>query len=496
MAAKQTRKASTAKPTARTKRTVERVLARIGPQEGPQEAFLSSSADIVLYGGQAGGGKSWGILLEGLRHAPTNRRFSAVYFRRNTTQIRNPGGLWDESVELYTRAGGVPIESSLLWKWPKGGKIKFAHLEHEKTVHDWQGSQIPLICFDELTHFTRKQFFYMLSRNRGMSGVDGYIRATCNPDADSWVAEFIAWWIDPETGFSIPERSGVIRWFIVLNDAVIWAASREELVELYEVPGCEEEDRILPKSFTFISASVYDNKKLLKSNPGYLANLKALPLVDQARLLGGNWKIRPAAGLYFRREWCEIVDVAPADLDVVRYWDLASTEKTDSNDPDWTIGVKMGRHRTTGLYYVLHVVRLRANPAATETAWKNTASSDGPGVRIGFPQDPGQAGKSQAAYIVKQLSGYTVTTRPEGGSKIVRFGPFSAQAQAGNIKILRGAWNEDYFASMEGFPDATHDDDADGSSGAFAMHTGENMGLFDFYEQQYNELMAKKAAAA
>jgi hypothetical protein len=92
--------------------------------------------------------------------------------------------------------------------WPRAGKIKFSHLQLATTVYDWQGAQITLICFDKLTHFTAHQFFYMASRNRSNCGVKPYIRATCNPDADSWVAEFLAWWIDQETGFrslSVPE---------------------------------------------------------------------------------------------------------------------------------------------------------------------------------------------------------------------------------------------------------------------------------------------------
>ena len=100
------------------------------------------------------------------------------------------------------------------WRWPHGSKIKFSHLQLETTVHDWQGAQIALICFDELTHFTAYQFFYMVSRNRSTCGVKPYIRATCNPDADSWVAEFLAWWIDHETGYPIPERVGVLRYYI------------------------------------------------------------------------------------------------------------------------------------------------------------------------------------------------------------------------------------------------------------------------------------------
>ena len=95
---------------------------------------------------------------------------------------------------------------------------------------NWQ-EQIAMISFDELTHFSKTQFFYMLSRNRTLCGVKPYIRATCNPDADSWVADFIAWWINQDTGYPIPERSGKIRWMYRLNDEIHWGNSKKELIE-------------------------------------------------------------------------------------------------------------------------------------------------------------------------------------------------------------------------------------------------------------------------
>jgi len=82
----------------------------------------------------------------------------------------------------------------LEWTWPRAGKIKFSHLQFDTTVYDWRGAQITLICFNELTYITAHQFFYMVSRKRSTCGVRPYIRATCNPDADSWVAEFLARW--------------------------------------------------------------------------------------------------------------------------------------------------------------------------------------------------------------------------------------------------------------------------------------------------------------
>lgn len=471
---------------------------RISPQAGPQESFLGTSADIAIYGGAAGAGKTWAVLLEPLRHVVSNPGFGAVFFRRTMVQVKNMGGLWDASLKLYPLAGGNPTESISEWNWPKGGSVKFAHLEHEKNKLDWQGSEIPLIVFDELTHFTQTQFFYMLSRNRSMSGVRPYVRATCNPDADSWVANLLAWWINPDTGFPIPERSGKIRWFVRLNDVMCWADSKLELYEKYGNPDLplDHEEQIQPKSLTFVPGKLTDNRELMKNDPGYLGNLKAMNIVEQARLLGGNWKIRPAAGLYFKREWCELVRAVPANLDIVRYWDLAATEKNENNDPDWTVGVKLGRDRKTGLYYWLDTVRLRGNPAAVKQLILNTASHDGPAVRIGLPQDPGQAGKSQAQDLVSMLHQFTATARRESGDKIVRFGPFSAQAAVGNVKVLAGAWNEDPFVALEAFPGAAHDDDVDACSGAYSMLNEGNTGLLDYYRNAAAEAEAQKQTPA
>ncbi len=433
----------------------------IRPQEGPQEHFLSTPADIAIYGGAAGGGKSFALLMEPLRHVTRNAEFAAVLFRRTLADAKKPGGTWDQTVRMYGALGAKPRLDNLSWQFGAGGKIVIGHLEHDTTVLDWQSSEVPLFLFDELTHFSRAQFFYMLSRNRSMCGVRPYVRATCNPDADSWVAEFIAWWINQETGLAIPARSGVVRWFIRQGDSITWGDTREELLERY---GPDE----LPKSVTFIAATLFDNKKLMEADPGYLANLRALPLVEQQRLLGGNWKIRPAAGLYFQRTWCEVVEAVPVGLDVVRYWDLAATQKTETNDPDWTVGLKVGKDRA-GLFYILDMQRMQDSPGKVEKAIFNTATSDGKQVRLGLPQDPGQAGKSQAAYFIRQFVGWNVKTERESGDKVTRFGPFSAQCLAGNVKVLRATWNKVLFDQLEGFPDASHDDEADACSGAFEM---------------------------
>jgi predicted phage terminase large subunit-like protein len=471
--------------------------ATISGQPGPQIEFLRTPADIAVYGGAAGGGKTVGLILEALRHVGRVANFSAVFFRRTTPQITNPGALWDESQNFYPRVGGTPHLGVREWRWPRASKIKFAHLQFDTTVYDWQGAQITLICFDELTHFTAHQFFYMVSRNRSTCGVRPYIRATCNPDADSWVADFLAWWIDQETGLPIPERAGVLRYYIRVSDKIVWADRADELMQ--DLPRLEDLppgfDRPQPISVTFIPATVFDNPALLRVNPEYLAWLLSLPLLERERLLGGNWKIRPAAGLYFKREWCAVIDEVPADLDVVRYWDLAATEKTEFNDPDWTVGVKLGRDRNGG-YWILDLVRGRANPGDVDKLLLNTASQDGKRVRIGFGKDPGQAGKSQALHLVRAFSGFTVVAAPESGDKLTRFGPFSSQCRAGNVKILRGRWNEDLFRALEGFPDLAHDDQVDACSGALEMLNPpmNGWGIFEATRRQAEQLLAERQA--
>jgi hypothetical protein len=268
----------------------------IQPQKGYQVKCLSSSADIVIGGGAAGLGKTWGLLAEFLRHID-NPKWGGVIFRRTSPQIRNEGGLWDTSMTMYPKVGAEPKESVLEWNFKKGAKLKFSHLEHEKNVLDWQGSQIPFIGFDELTHFTESMFFYLLSRNRSVCGVKPYVRATCNPDPDSWVARLIEWWIDQDTGFPIPERDGVVRYFTKDGKNYIWGDTAEEVIEKawYFLEKVVAESDLDPKDFiksiTFISGSIYDNQELLKTDPGYLANLMAQDPDIKAQLLEGNWKV-------------------------------------------------------------------------------------------------------------------------------------------------------------------------------------------------------------
>lgn len=438
------------------------------PQKGAQERFLSTSADIAIYGGAAGGGKTYALLLELLRNID-NKDFNAVVFRRNSSQIFNSGGLWDNAITMYTPLGGVGVKTPHpMIKFPSGAYIRFAHLQYDKDKNAWQGGQICLLCFDEVTHFTSVQFWYMLSRNRSVCGVKPYVRATCNPDADSWLAHFMQWWWDPETGYPIPERSGVIRYFARLNDETYWGDTKEEL--LAEHPEITPE---MVKSFTFISAKLTDNKILMENDPGYMGNLLSQNEIEKERLLYGNWKIRPAVGMYFKKIHFQIVDVIPDKVvSWARAWDFAATEPSERNpNPDATAGVLMGM-LADGRYIVADVKHVKCGAGEVRRLVMNTAVLDRMKykyVDISVPQDPGQSGKEQAASYVNMLAGFPVSVFRPTGTKESRANPFASQVQVGNVLLLKGDWNDAYLSELEGFPEAVHDDQVDASSDAFNL---------------------------
>lgn len=186
----------------------------------------------------------------------------------------------------------------------------------------------------------------------------------------------------------------------------------------------------------------------------------------------GQFQQRPAPreGGMFKRGWFDVVDAAPATANKVRRWDFAATDprekKKQGGDPDWTVGLLLSEQG--GIYYVESVVREQESPAGVEKLLKNTAAQDGKGIKVVIPQDPGAAGKSNAAHLIKLLVGWDIRAVLETGSKEVRANPVAAQAEAGNIKLVRGSWNEAFLDEVSMFPNGSHDDQVDGLSGAFA----------------------------
>ena len=455
---------------------------RIGPQPGSQERFLASRADIVFYGGEAGSSKTAGLVLEGLRCHDVPKS-GGIMFRRTSPQLEGPGSLWELMREWYPHLGARMTESPVFKAvFPSGASVQLAHLQYETSKLAHQGKGYSYIGFDELTHFTEGQFWYLFSRCRSTSGVKSYIRATMNPDPDSWVKKMIEWWLDDRGEYARPERSGVIRYFYRVGETLHWANTADELRARFP----EQLDP--PTSFTFILGRLADNKILLTMDPGYRSRLMALPLVERERLLGngqgGNWRIKPAAGLYFQRGWFTTITALPTDLvQVVRAWDKAATQPSaDNPDPAWTRGVKMGVTRS-GRFVVLHLESLRGSPQKVLETMRNIARQDGQRVKVLLWQDPAQAGKVDIQLTKGFLMGYHVESEVAREDKVVYAGPFSTQVEAGNVDVLQAPWNEAFFGELESFPDGRHKDITDACSRAF-------MGLAKAGVLAYQQAMA------
>lgn len=428
------------------------------PQPGPQTQALSCAADFLIFGGGAGGGKSWTILLEALRHIK-NPAFNATYFRRSYPQIKNPGGLWDASQAVFPLAGGVPQVSALKWSFPAGSYAVMRHLKNDSAVLEWQGTELVYVAMDELTHFSEYQFWYITSRLRSTSGIAPYLRATCNPDSDSWVRSLIGWWI-AENGLPDPERAGVIRHFERHDGQLLW----------FDRP---TEDS---KSITFIPSSVYDNPALLQKDPNYLKNLKALPLVERLKLLEGNWNVKAEAGKVFRSEWFTIIQQLPQVVKWVRATDFASTSDR-KGDPDATASVRMGLMQNGGVV-IVDVTQQWLTPAAVNTTFQARAAADGLGTPQRWQRDPGQAGEYQNQALRSLLPGYDAKGVVSTLSKLERANPLSRAAEFGEVYLLLGPWNNGFINELVSFPDGAHDDQVDAAAIAYMVLLGVAMPQF------------------
>jgi len=178
----------------------------------------------------------------------------------------------------------------------------------------------------------------------------------------------------------------------------------------------------------------------------------------------GQLQQRPAprGGGMFQASDFQYLDVAPKCRVTCRGWDLAATK---DGHGAYTVGLKLGRFEQG--WVILDVVRERYGPHEVEQLMLTCAQADGPGVWQDFPQDPGQAGKAQRARLTELLAGFKAVSSPESGEKADRARPVAAQAEAGNLYLLRAPWNDALRNELCLFPNGEFKDQADALSRAF-----------------------------
>lgn len=286
-------------------------------QSGGQTDMLSSPADISIVGGSRGGGKTYVLLMNAL-YDIMNPNFRAIIFRKDLDDLSD---IIDTSSELYSQFGTYNrAKNDMTWNFDNGGWLTFSyHAMESNAFHDrYQGKQYPYIGIDEITQMSFAKFKVLTMSNRNAYNIRSHIVGSCNPDPDSWVAKYISWWIDQETGLPIPERAGKVRYCTMSGDdvsEVVWGDTREEVFEKCkdEIMAYWTEDMaefgrpedLFIYSVAFIPAKLTDNKALMQSNPDYLKTLFGQDDETKARFLDGNWKYKAAGSDLIKIEHIE-----------------------------------------------------------------------------------------------------------------------------------------------------------------------------------------------
>ncbi len=419
----------------------------------------------------AGSGKSEIGVIDFLKYTDIPN-FIGVMTRRNTPQLTGPGGLLTKCKRIFAQAY-EPDEYTWRAKDGKfvfhksGAEIYLKHFENDQSDVSWQGAEANLYYVDEGTQFTQHMIQYIMSRMRNPScpEVKPHLKITCNPHAD----HFMRKWVEPylfEDGTPDRSRDGIIRYFSFQDGDFVWGDSLEELVEKH---GVEPEDAL---SFTYISANVDDNPIVKKVNPKYVAWLKGLKGTEKARLLYGNWFVRDSGSGFFKREW--LIPVKLHEQEIIsrcRAWDIAGSVPSDANPrPDSTCGVLIAKTKQ-GQYIIEDVIKFRARYGEVIQTIIKTAQGDPEGTQIILPQEPGQAGIAAGKMMVRELveEGFYAKLRPTNKSKVVRFQPFAAAAEAGLVSYIESNWNESYFFELEAFDGSrgVSDDQVDATSDSF-----------------------------
>jgi hypothetical protein len=215
-----------------------------------QKAFIDATEDEVLYGGAAGGGKSYGQIIDAFLKAMQYPGIKQIIFRNSFPELNRSIILTAQAIlpqEIYTYSS---VSHKMTFK--NGSSLEFGYIASDSDVANYQSAEYDIIRFDELTHFTEYQYKYMRSRIRGVNNFPKQLKSSTNPGSrgHAWVKEM----------------------FI----------KRAEPGKSFEVDGT---------SFLFIPALVTENKFLMESDEGYLKRLESLPEAERKALLYGDWEI-------------------------------------------------------------------------------------------------------------------------------------------------------------------------------------------------------------
>lgn len=377
----------------------------------------------AFYGGAAGGGKSDALLMAALQYVDI-QNYNALILRDTYANLVKPEGLIPRADEWLMNTDARWNAESKSWKFPSGATLSFGYLERPRDHFNYQGAAYQFVGIDEAVNVRENQALYLFSRLRKLEGVDVPLRFRCTANP--------------------PTREQV--------DRGQWVKDRYV------------DERTRKKGIIFIPAWMGDNPHLDVDT--YRSSLKELDPITRKQLEDGDWNVE-AKGNMFQREWFQVVEAIPEDLRYIRYWDVAATEPEPGKDPAYTSSCKMGLSKD-GKYYITSIIRFRKSPRYLEQLIRQTADMDGRNVEIVMEQEPGSSGVITIDHFRRNiLPEFVFSPDKVGISKVSRAMPFASQTEAGNVKILKAQWNEDFLNEIDLFPVGKYKDQVDCASGAF-----------------------------
>ncbi len=308
---------------------------------------------------------------------------------------------------------------------------------------------------------------------------DSFCLATTNPDYNSWVYNWVSYYL--KDGIFDETKLGLIRYFLIVDDAPVFGNTEEELAEAYP-DMCYVENTldgtqvyVPPMTFCFIGGTIFDNPALIRANPKYLSALKAQTEINRRRLLDGDWLAVPEGSQNFERGWLNKLDKRPVDIAATaRAWDTASEEPSDKNRyPDFTASVKMLRTKTNEIVIVGDYEpesedektqvygRYRQRAGQRDISILRQAEYDGKNsCTMVLAVDPASAGKFQWREQSKFFGGEGIIVKPDpmpnNKGKLLKFMPFSTACQNGLISIVESSFPnkqtlEAFYKELEQF---------------------------------------------